>query len=158
MYKIVTIGGKDYKLEYSIEASLYNDCVKSVMNTLLAVSGGTNRDVSEMISGMSDIPRMSIIVFYAGLIQYHGDHPDGDGSVPDLATAKRLVAQYLSEHKEDEHGNFYGIFSMCLEQMETDGFFELTGLTEIMNDINGVKKPRKAPKKPTDHQKKATVK
>lgn len=158
MYKILKIGDKEYKLEYSIEASLYNDCVKSVMNTLVSISGGTNRDISETISGMSDIPKTTIIVFYAGLIQYHGNHPDGDGSVPDLTTAKRLVAQCLSEHKEDECGNFYGIFNMCLMQMEEDGFFELTGLAEFINEINGTRKSRKTPKKPTDHQKKATVK
>ena len=28
MYKTLTIGGNDYKLEYTIEASLYADCVK----------------------------------------------------------------------------------------------------------------------------------
>lgn len=158
MYKILKIGDKDYKLEYGIEASLYNDCIKSVMNTLVAIGGGTNRNISEMISGMSDIPRTAIIVFYAGLIQYHGDHPDGDGSVPDLATAKKLVVQYISEHKDDERGNFFGIFDMCLGQMEEDGFFELTGMTEFVNEINGAKKPKRAPKKPMDHQKKATAK
>ena len=43
MYKLLKIGSKEYKLEYGIEASLYDDCVKSVMNTLLATSGGVNR-------------------------------------------------------------------------------------------------------------------
>ena len=43
MYKVLKIGGKDYKLEYGIEASLFDDCVKSVMNMLVSTSGGTDR-------------------------------------------------------------------------------------------------------------------
>ena len=41
MYKVLKIGDKDYKLEYGIEASLFDDCVKSVMNMLVSTSGGT---------------------------------------------------------------------------------------------------------------------
>lgn len=122
MYKLLKIGSKEYKLEYSIEASLYDECVKSVMSTLLATSGGVDKTPEEMISGMANIPSTALTVFYAGLLQYHGDNPDADGSVPNLATAKKLAAQFIQEHKDDEQGNFYGIFAMCLEQMEEDGF------------------------------------
>lgn len=162
MYKLLKIGSKEYKLEYSIEASLYDECVKSVMNTLLATSGGVDKTPEEMISGMANIPNTALTVFYAGLLQYHGDSPDADGSVPNLATAKKLAAQFIQEHKDDEQGNFYGIFAMCLDQMEEDGFFKLTGLETFMDDLNVAAKPKKAPKKapkkPTDHQKKATAK
>lgn len=158
MYKLLKIGSKEYKLEYGIEASLYDDCVKSVMNTLLATSGGVDKTPEEMISGMANIPSTALTVFYAGLLQYHGDNPDADGSVPNLATAKKLAAQFIQEHKGDEQGNFYGIFAMCLEQMEEDGFFKLTGLETFMDDLNVAAKPKKTPKKPTDHQKKATAK
>lgn len=154
MYKLLKIGNKEYKLEYSIEASLYDDCVKSVMNTLLATSGGVDKTPEEMISGMANIPNTALTVFYAGLLQYHGDNPDADGSVPTLATAKKLVTQFIQEHKDDEQGNFYGVFAMCLEQMEEDGFFKLTGLETLMDDLNVAAKPKKTPKKPTDHQKK----
>ena len=136
MYKLLNIGSKEYKLEYSIEASLYDECVKSVMNTLLATSGGVDKTPEEMISGMANIPNTALTVFYAGLLQYHGDNPDADGSVPNLATAKKLAAQFIQEHKDDEQGNFYGIFAMCLEQMEEDGFFKLTGLETFMDDLN----------------------
>lgn len=73
MYKLLKIGNKEYKLEYSIEASLYDECVKSVMNTLLATSGGVDKTPEEMISGMANIPNTALTVFYAGLLQYHGD-------------------------------------------------------------------------------------
>ena len=34
MYKILTIGGEDYKLEYTIEAALYSDCVAKLSKFL----------------------------------------------------------------------------------------------------------------------------
>lgn len=30
MYKVLNIGGQEYKLEYSIEASLYADCISNL--------------------------------------------------------------------------------------------------------------------------------
>lgn len=96
MYKLLKIGSKEYKLEYGIEASLYDDCVKSVMNTLLATSGGVDKTPEEMISGMANIPNTALTVFYAGLLQYHGDNPDADGSVPTLATAKKTCSTIYS--------------------------------------------------------------
>ena len=30
MYKVLMIDGKEYKLEFSIEASLYNDCIEKI--------------------------------------------------------------------------------------------------------------------------------
>jgi hypothetical protein len=50
---------------------------------------------------------------------------------------------------------------MCIEQMEEDGFFKLTGLETFMDNMNAAMdsvKAKKAPKKPTDHLKKATAK
>ena len=34
MYKILEIGGKEYKLEYTIEASLYDECVERLIKFL----------------------------------------------------------------------------------------------------------------------------
>lgn len=159
MYKILKIGGKEYKLEYSIEASLYEDCTSSVMNTLVSTNGGVGgKSLKEVISGMANLPNSTLTIFYAGLIQNHGTHPDGDGTVPDFETAKKLAVQYLFEHKDDENGNFYALFEMCLVQMEEDGFFKLTGLEKFLDDINRTSKPKRAPKKPADHQRKTTAK
>ena len=71
-------------------------------------------------------------------------HPDGDGSVPDIQTAKHLIAQYLKEHSEDDTGNFFGIMQMCIEQMGEDGFFKLTGLEGMMNQFSQTAKPNRA--------------
>lgn len=148
MYKVLNIGGQDYKLEYSIEASLYADCVSELTNILTDVGvAGIQKDVKMIISGISNVPKATLSMFYAGLMEAHGTHPDGDGKVPDINTAKKLITQYIKEHSEDGLGNFYNIMQMLIAQMEEDGFFKLIGLetlTEMMMD---------ASKKPKDHKK-----
>ena len=34
MYKVMKIGGKDYKIEFAVEAALYDGCVSSVMELI----------------------------------------------------------------------------------------------------------------------------
>lgn len=149
MYKVLTIGGKEYRLEYSIEASLYADCVTSLMGMMADVENADNeKNVKKMLEGMSNIPQTALTIFYAGLMEAHGSHPDGDGTVPDIQTAKRLISEYMKEHKGEDSGNFYGVMNLCVEQMVEDGFFELVGLNALMES------PKKKQKKvPTDHQK-----
>lgn len=150
MYKILNIGGYEYKLEYSIEASLYADCISNL--TILLSDIGTaesNKDVKGMLKGMSNVPQTSLVMFYAGLMEHHGSHPNGDGKVPDIHTAKSLISQYIREHSEDGEGNFYSIMEMCINQMTEDGFFNLIGLDKILD----LSPKKKAPRIPQDHKK-----
>lgn len=145
MYKILRISGKDYKLEYSIEASLYADCTASLTGLMTEIQiAGEDKNVKKVVSEISNIPQTTLTIFYAGLMEHHGAHPDGDGSVPDIQTAKHLIAQYLKEHSDDETGNFFGIMQMCIEQMGEDGFFKLTGLEGMMNQFIQTAKPNRA--------------
>lgn len=145
MYKILRISGKDYKLEYSIEASLYADCTASLTGLMTEIQiAGEDKNVKKVVSEISNIPQTTLTIFYAGLMEHHGAHPDGDGSVPDIQTAKHLIAQYLKEHSDDETGNFFGIMQMCIEQMGEDGFFKLTGLEGMMNQFSQTAKPNRA--------------
>lgn len=145
MYKVLQIGGKDYKLEYSIEASLYAACTSSLTGLMTEIQiAGEDKNVKKVVSELSNIPHTTLTIFYAGLMEHHGVHPDGDGSVPDIQTAKRLIAQYLKEHTDDDTGNFFGIMQMCIEQMGEDGFFKLTGLEGMMNQFSQTAKPNRA--------------
>lgn len=144
MYKVLQINGRDYKLEYSIEASLYADCTSSLTGLMTEIQiAGDDKNIKKVISELSNIPQTTLTIFYAGLMEHHGAHPDGDGTVPDIQTAKRLIAQYLKEHSEDETGNFFGILQMCIEQMGEDGFFKLTGLEGMMNQFSQATKPNR---------------
>lgn len=163
MYKTLTIGEQDYKLEYSVEASLYADCISSITGIMSDIGiAGKKNDIKKALSGMSNIPQTALTIFYAGLMEAHGTHPDGDGTVPDIQTAKRLIAQYIKEHADDETGNFYGVMQLCIEQMGEDNFFKLTGVEPMMSAMaeeveETEEKPKKQPKTPQDH-KKATKK
>ena len=82
MYKSLMIGGKDYKLEYSIEASLYADCTASLTGLMTEIQiAGENKDIKKVISEISNIPQTALTMFYAGLMEHHGSHPDGDADV-----------------------------------------------------------------------------
>lgn len=157
MYKTLIIGGQEYKLEYSVEASLYADCTTSIMKLTANVEEGDKEsNIEKILSGVSNIPQTALTLFYAGLMEYHGDHPDGDGKVPNKQTAKRLISLYIKEHTEDDSGNFYSILNMCMDQMKEDGFFKLTGLEAMLSageDETDSKK--KTPKVPQDHKKAA---
>lgn len=152
MYKILNIGGQDYKLEFSVEASLYADCVSSLTGIMTDIEiAGSENDIKKVLSGISNIPQTTLTIFYAGLMEHHGTHSEGDGKVPDIATAKRLISQYIKEHNEDDSGNFYGIMQMCIGQMGEDGFFKLVGLEAMMNSMmENQKRPKKVPQ---DHKK-----
>lgn len=149
MYSILKIGDKEYKLEYSFEASMYSDCVSSVMRIM---SGMAEGDAESVISSMADLPRTAVILLYAGLLEHHGI--EADKAVPDFRTAKLLAKQWILE--QGEGGNFYALMKLCIDQMGEDGFFDLTGVSEVMNlETETEQTPKKVPQ---DHKRKTTKK
>ena len=157
--KILTIGGRDYTFEFSIEASLYNECTEKITSLMVGVGqakegegADNNEKVENVISTISNVPVVAMTMFYAGLLEHHG--VNGDGSIKSMKDAKALVRQYLVEHKDDDKGNFYSVMDEMIECMEDDGFFELTGMTRMLK--NGEEEAtKKAPKVPQDHKKKS---
>lgn len=154
----IKIGNKEYTIEYSFKAALYGDCAQSVMEvmSLMSVNENGGEGLSALIKGMTNLPSKVTTMFYAGLMQHHGDGKNADGSVPDIDTAEELLCQYFMENKGNEevkNASFYGMFSSVLDQMGEDGFFELIGLDNL---IEPSKPKKKASKKPADHQAKVT--
>lgn len=142
--KILEIDGKDYKLEYTIEASLYEDCTERVTTLMLDVSDAEDENgIKNVISAIKNIPQTSLTMFYAGLLEHHGEC--GDRTVLSKNDAKILLRKYFDEHKEDETGNFYGMMELLLTQMGEDGFFKQIGLEQMT-------RPQKPVKKPQDHK------
>lgn len=153
MSRILEINGKEYKLEFTIEASLYKDCTEKVtgfMSNVASTEDGEDNKgkIKDLISTMSDIPQTTLTMFYAGLMEHHGE--DGDQTVMSLHDAKKLIKQYFKEHQEDETGNFYGVMQILLEQMGEDGFFKQIGLEQIAEQTT------KEVKTPQDHKRKLT--
>lgn len=142
MYKILNIGGEEYKLEFSIEASLRNECIEKITEIMMLLSAADNNgDVRDVLKGLSNIPGTALECFYSGLLEHHGSN--GDGSVKNIGDAKRLVVSMIRDD-ESEYSNWNDIMTLCVNQMAEDGFFELVGLVD----------KKKEPKTPQDHRRK----
>lgn len=163
MFKAITIGGKEYHLEYTVEAALYGDATQKLMDFIIQTatassSGDADRAaiIKENLRAVSDIPQTAMTLFYAGLLEHHGTF--GDGSVKSLADAKRLVGQYIREHAEDDTGNFMDILTMCLDQMGEDGFFKTIGLEKMFAQTEEEPVPEPVKRSTTRKSTKATEK
>lgn len=144
--KVIRIGNKDYKFEFTIEASLYGECTETLTGFLTNISSAQGKqDLKELIKSVSDIPQTALTLFYAGLLENHGE--DGDGTVLCKKDAKRLIKQYFEDNKDTENADFYSVMALMMEVMEEDGFFKRTGLERMLTA------GEKTPKKPQGHKK-----
>ena len=174
MYKVLPIDGKDWKIEYSIEASLYGECTEKLIEFMQTIAGGADElpenataeqiaaakknFIKEKISGVCDITNTALTMFYAGLLEHHG--PEGDRSIISKKDAKQLVRKYFAEHAEDGTGNFYDLLQLLMEQMGEDGFFKMTGVEKMldemakkMKEMEEAEEEKKTKKLPQDHKK-----
>lgn len=149
MYKIININKKGYKLEYSLEASLYPESTEKLLELISSTDAENENDkIKNIIKGMSNVPQTTLHMFYAGLLEHHGTGSDGDGTVTSIEDAKVLLKQYISENKT----NFYAVMEMIMGQMAEDGFLDLIGLNDMIQTEE--EEPKKTPKVPQDHLKK----
>ena len=161
--KILTIGGKDYKIEFSFEAAEYKDCVdkvfKIVSGSYLMKNGPTEDGekismATAIMDGtsdmVSDIPKITIITLYAGLLE--------NNPVKDEQEAKTLFKQFVKENPDDERASFWGMYDFLKNCMEDDGFFKLTGMDKVIDKLNEAaeKQTSKSGKTPLDHKRKST--
>lgn len=149
MYKTIKIGEKEYKLEFTMEASLYADCTSKLVEFLAKAYGSSEitkniskvKDVKqqseamqsiihESLENIANIPEVAMTLFYAGLLEHHGH--EGDGTVMSKKDAKDVLRNYMREHENDGEGDFYAVLQMCIEQMGEDGFFKRIGLEKVL--------------------------
>lgn len=126
MKKIIAIGGRNYFIEYGIEATFYSDCSAAVMDYFLSLgSANVTGDIKKAMESICDIPRKCMHVFYAGLMQHNP-------SVNGLNDAKKLLVQYSEESGKTLHE----IFNELLEQMGADNFLQKTGLDKFLMEVS----------------------
>lgn len=146
---VLNIGGKNYTIEFTIEASLYSACTEKVTTLMVALSKtSSEEDVKGVVSAIADVPQTALTMFYAGLMENHGEE------IRSVADAKELIKVYFKERKDDEQGNFYALMELMIEQMGNDDFFKLIGLDKMFQEQS---ESNKTVKKPQDHKKKATT-
>lgn len=162
--KILTINEKEYKLEYSFMAAEHKDTVQKMFNIVSGAylikranltedeNAETKKEeiASAMIDGtgemVADIPHIVKTAFYSGLLENHNVSEE---------EAYALMKQYMKENKI----SFRKLFDDIKACMEEDGFFDLSGLTEMMEEMNKSveeQTKKRTSKTPQDHKKKST--
>ena len=140
--KTIKIGDKEYTLEFTFEAAECKGLVQSMFNILSgayilrnaggAVAGDLSKEEENatafrcMVDGSSemvaDIPHICRVGFYAGLLENNEVSED---------EATELMKQYMKENKI----SFHVMYELLKQCMEDDGFFDLSGLTEMIQKM-----------------------
>lgn len=161
--KILTIGGKEYKVEFSFEAAEYKDCVDRVFKIVSGsylMKNGPSEDgekvsmATAIMDGtsdmVSDIPKIAVTVLFAGLLE--------NNPVENEQAAKALFKQFVKENPDDERASFWGMYDFLRDCMEEDGFFKLTGMDKVIAQMSEAAEEQKSKsgKIPQDHKRKST--
>lgn len=126
----ITVNGKEYILEYTFEAAECHECIDAAMDIFggmmtakIDSKHSEEMQVRDFLMSLSDLPRMAMDMFYAGLLENHGTGQDGDGTITSRADARCLYKQFCKENPEDERAtSYYALCTSIAEQMEKDGF------------------------------------
>ena len=146
------IGNKVYTVEFSVGASLCADCVEKTTSFMMATINAEGKSaVKSIISNMTELPQTALAMLYGGLQKHHGRR--GDNTVTSLDDAEDLLMEYILENKDKDNGNYFDLVGLFIGQMELDGFFDMIGLTKLIQMGTKTVKPKKTPQ---DHKKKAT--
>ena len=155
----IVIKNKTYKLEYTFEAVRHKQLLKMMFDIMsgayttkkiLAVQNENEANaVVAMLDGTSDmvadIPEITEIAFYAGMLE---------NNPVDKAEAKSLMKQYMIDNKL----SFNALYTQIKECMENDGFFDLSGINEMLEQMNKAVAEDNKKVIPMDHKKKSTSK
>lgn len=149
----IKIGEEEYKLEFTFAAAEHKGLVQSMFNVLSGAYIIKNDDMTEegkvkaMVEGMgdmvADIPHIVKTAFYAGLLENY---------TLTESEAYKALKQYMIENKL----SYRAVFEDIKKYMEEDGFFELSGLNEVIQEMNQSVEETKPAKTPQDHKKKQT--
>lgn len=152
----IKIGEKEYDLEFTFaaadEKNLIQSMFKIVSGAYFFNHGKEETMAAAMMNGtaemVADLPMVCKQAFYAGLKEHH------EGITYEEAI--ELMKAYMKENKM----SFNALFQLLKTQMEEDGFFELTGIVEMMEQMSkeeeNTEQTAKQPKTPQDHLKKLT--
>lgn len=147
----ISINGKNYDLEFTFAAADEKGLVQSMFKVVSGAymfGGKENADsmAVAMIDGVAemvaDLPHICKQAFFAGLKEHDPDITY-DGAVD-------LMKAYMKENKL----SFNAMYQLLKTQMEEDGFFDLTGITEMLEQMG--QKSKKDSKQAAKQPKKST--
>lgn len=131
------IDGTEYKFEFSFEAVEHKELITRMFNILTGayvVKAGQVDAKFAVLDGVAemvaDIPSICNVAFYAGLLEHNP---------VDEKTAKNLLHTYMKDQKK----SFAKVFEDFKTYMEEDGFFDLSGLTEMIQKMSAAEEVAK---------------
>lgn len=159
--QLIKVGNKEYQLEFTFAAAECRELVQKMFNVLSMSYLYKDMNATDLDNGMSkemkvgalfngasemvaDIPHICYTAFYAGLLENNPLSED---------EAKEVMKSYMKENKL----SFRTLFENLKTYMEDDGFFDLSGLTEMLQTMNGATE-KKTSKTPQDHKKPTSTK
>lgn len=155
----ININKKSYKLEYSFESIKHKKLLKMMFDVMSGsytakkiLQAGKDDEANSIIAlfdgsadMVADIPEICQIAFYAGLLE---NNPVSEEEAYDL------MKQYMKENKI----SFKKLYEDIRKCMEDDGFFDLSGLTDTLEQAqtmqNEMEETEEKKVIPMDHQKK----
>lgn len=123
----------EYKLEFGFDAAEDKDIVQKMFD----VSSGAyilkkgNNMAEAVLNGtsdmVSDVPTICIDAIYAGCLACNPVTRE---------EAKTISRAYITEkRKKDKNFGYRGLFDEIKQCMEDDGFFVLSGITEMIEEM-----------------------
>lgn len=156
--KTILINGNEYVLEYSFKAVEHKETVQKMFNVMSGAylvkdadmtNGEANKEhsLATMIQGVSemvaDVPHIVKTAFYSGLLENHDISEE---------EAYLLMKQYMKDNK----CSFNKLFEDIKACMDDDGFFDLSGLNDMMERMNQNMTAAQAKKPAKKNTKKST--
>lgn len=118
----LTINNKEYTITFGTEAAYHPEAIEETARMFLdnLVKGVS---IKRMISFMAAVPKATLTLFYAGLLEHHGEN--GDRSIRKENDAKKLLKAYFAENPDV---SFADLLSELVKQIGEDDFIEKTAV------------------------------
>ena len=130
----IKIKGKIYILKYSYKAAKCQECVQKAFelvtgaSMLRNISNAENPSIAELLSGVSEqvseIPSLCDTFMYAGLMS--------ENKVETEEIAGDLLIDYMEEN-EKSYNDMFESFKECMIE---DGFFKVSGIEQMVEQMN----------------------
>ena len=128
----IKVNEEEYKIEFSFEAAENKDIVQKMFNIrsgayFVKNAPTSNGEAETVINGTSDmvadIASICTSAFYAGMLE---------NNPVSAKEAKSIMKEYMKANKL----NFFTLYKQLGECMEDDGFFELSGITAMIQAMS----------------------
>lgn len=131
----IKVNENEYKLKFGFDAAEEKNIVQRMFNIVSGayiLKGGN--DISKAVfegtgDMVSDIPQTCIEAIYAGCLE---ENP------VTMNEAKALSRTYITEkRKTDKKYSYRSLFEDLKKAMEDDGFFDLSGINSMVEEMTG---------------------